>query len=146
MTLVVPYDSSPLARAALVRADQLSGPLEESVVVVSVIRGENAADASEKGWIEPGASFDRDAIVATLREEVAELCPAAELRIETVDTYAPKGTIARRIRRAATAAAPSMVIIGSENAGRLVTRLSSVGGSVASNLRYDVLIVRRPID
>ncbi len=35
-----------------------------------------------------------------------------------------------------------MVFIGSENAGHLVTSISSVGGSIASDDAYDVVIVR----
>ena len=35
-----------------------------------------------------------------------------------------------------------MVFVGSGNAGRLVTSLSSVGGTLASNGAYDVVIVR----
>ena len=36
----------------------------------------------------------------------------------------------------------SMVFIGSENAGNLVTAVSSVGAHVAANDQYDVVIVR----
>ncbi len=35
-----------------------------------------------------------------------------------------------------------MVFIGSENAGRLVTAVSSIGGFVATDQSYDVVIVR----
>ena len=35
-----------------------------------------------------------------------------------------------------------LVVVGSENAGRVVAPVSSVGGSVASGADYDVLIVR----
>ena len=34
------------------------------------------------------------------------------------------------------------LVVGSENAGRAVAPVSSVGGSVASGADYDVLIVR----
>jgi len=40
-----------------------------------------------------------------------------------------------------------LVFLGSENAGRLVTALNSVGSSVAAGSGYDVLLVRecRPL-
>jgi hypothetical protein len=39
----------------------------------------------------------------------------------------------------------SLVFVGSDNAGRMVTSISSVGGSVAADTAYDVVVVRNPI-
>lgn len=35
-----------------------------------------------------------------------------------------------------------MVFIGSENAGRVVTSVTSVGGSVSGRVEFDVVIIR----
>ncbi|MFB6102854.1 MAG: hypothetical protein ABEJ73_09840 [Haloplanus sp.] len=59
-----------------------------------------------------------------------------------VGRRATPGTIASQIRSIARDADASMVFIGSENAGRLVTSLSSVGETVAADDAYDVVIVR----
>lgn len=59
-----------------------------------------------------------------------------------VDRFAPKGTIAQRIRRTAKDLAAEVVFVGSDNAGRVVGSLFTVGGSVASDAAYDVHIVR----
>jgi nucleotide-binding universal stress UspA family protein len=73
---------------------------------------------------------------------VAAHAPSAEFRYEVVGRRATPGTIASRLREQARAADASMVFVGSENAGRLVSSLSSVGETVAADDAYDVVIVR----
>ena len=143
MTVVVPFDGSPLAEAALVRAVELSGALEEPVLAVSVIPRGNAEYARDRGWIEPDDQFDGSAIVATLHRQITDLCPSAHFRHVVVGRYAPSGSIARSLRRIAIEEEASMVVLGSENAGRVVSAMTTVGTNVASDDRYDVLIVRR---
>ncbi|ARS89794.1 universal stress protein [Natrarchaeobaculum aegyptiacum] len=142
MTIVVPFDGSPLAEAALVRATDLCDALEQPVLAVSVIPRGNAKYARERGWLEPGEAFDGDAIVGSLHRQVTSLAPSANFRHEAVGRYAPTGSIARTIRRVAIEENASMVVLGSENAGRIVTAMSTVGTNVAADDRYDVLIVR----
>jgi len=142
MTFVVPFDGSELAAAALVRAVEFGGVLDERVLTVSVIPDGNAAYAQERGWLEADEPFDREAVVATLQEDVTALAPNAEFRYETVGRRATAGTIASRLRGIAREVDASMVFVGSENAGRLVSSLSSVGGTVAADDAYDVVIVR----
>ncbi|QLG26816.1 universal stress protein [Halorarum halophilum] len=144
MTFLVPFDGSELAEAALVRATRFGAVLEERVPAVSVVPRGNADYARERGWIGPDEPFDVTAVVSGLHERVTELCPSADFRHEVVDRYAPAGTISRRIRRVAVDEGASMVFVGSENAGRLVTSLGSVGGTLASAGDYDVVIVRNP--
>jgi nucleotide-binding universal stress UspA family protein len=58
MTLVVPFDGSELAEAALVRATEFGNVFDEDVVAVSVIpKGDNSY-AREHGWIEANEEFD----------------------------------------------------------------------------------------
>ena len=143
MTFIVPFDGSELAEAALVRAHEFGRVLDERVVAVTILPDDNAKYAREHGWIGPDEPFDREAIVSDLHERVTALCPAANYRHEIVDRYASTGTIANRIREIARREEVSMVFIGSENAGRIVSSVSSVGDSIAASQAYDVVIVRQ---
>ena len=82
MTLLVPFDGSPLAEAALSRAVRFSESLDEPLVAVSVIPQQNATYAREQGWLEADEPFEMDAVVAHLREQVAELAPEATFRLD----------------------------------------------------------------
>ena len=148
MTFVVPFDGSELARAALARAIRFAAALEEDVLAVSVVPKENASYARERGWLDEDESFDVDAVVARLHRQVTEVAPNADYRHLVVAKYAPPGQIANRIREVARGEEASMVFVGSENAGRLITSLSSVGKRVATGDAYDVVIVRHaePLD
>lgn len=73
---------------------------------------------------------------------MTSLVPEADYRHAVVDRYAPTSTIANRVCRMATEEDASMVFVGSENAGRLVSTVSSVGNAVSSRADYDVVIVR----
>ncbi|MFB6120412.1 MAG: universal stress protein [Halobacteriaceae archaeon] len=142
MTLVVPFDGSDLSAAALRRAAAFRTVFEKRVLAVSVIPAGNADYARERGWLGPAERYDLSDVVATLRQQVQSHCPSADFRHETVDRNSPTGTISNRLRRIAREADASMVFVGSENAGRVVRSLSSVGASVASDDTYDVVIVR----
>ncbi|MFP9190389.1 universal stress protein [Natronosalvus vescus] len=142
MTLLVPFDGSPLSEAALVRASQFGTVLEEPVIAFSVIPRNNADYARDRSWIGTDESFDLETIITHLRESVTALCPATEFRYEVVDRYAPTGTIAQRVRKLAKTLEATLVFIGSENAGRLVASVSSVGRGVATDDAYDVVIIR----
>ncbi|SFS10080.1 Nucleotide-binding universal stress protein, UspA family [Halomicrobium zhouii] len=142
MTLVVPFDGSELSEAALLRADQFGVVFDESVVAVTVIPDGNVDYARERDWIDSDEAFDRSAVVSKIHGQVSDLCPSADFRHFVVGRYAPSGAISKRIRKVAKREDASMVFVGSDNAGRLVTSISSVGGSVATDEAYDVVIVR----
>jgi len=142
VTLIVPFDGSALAEAALVRTTEFAIVFDEDVLAVSVIPDGNANYARERGWLADDEEYDRGTVVSALHPQVTDLCPTADFRHKLVDRYAPSGSVAKAIRRAARAEDASMVFIGSENAGHLVTALSSVGSSVAADEAYDVVIVR----
>ncbi|MFB6352784.1 MAG: universal stress protein [Halobacteriales archaeon] len=159
MTFLVPFDGSALSRAALERARayatavndapdwvretlQLDGPAE--VVAVSVIP-ESARYAREKGWLDDTEPFDRRAVAAGLRDQVLGVDPAATFEFEFADAAANAGTISKRLRQLAEADHVSVVFIGSEHAGRIITPVTSVGGGVAASRSYDVHIVRREL-
>ncbi|AQL43382.1 universal stress protein [Halorientalis sp. IM1011] len=142
MTLVVPFDGSELAEAALVRATEFGIVFEEDVLAVSVIPKGNAEYAREHGWIESNEDASVESVVSRLHRQVTDLCPSANFRHRVVDKHAPTGAIAKELRKMAEREDASMVFIGSENAGHLVTSISSVGSSVAAEESYDVVIVR----
>ncbi|WP_436900507.1 universal stress protein [Halovenus halobia] len=140
MSLIVPFDNSPLAKAALVRARQFDQILEEGVIVVSVIPAQNAEYARERGWIGEDEPFDGEQIVATLREAVEAVAPDAEFEYITVDRFAPHGVIGNKIRKFARNNGATIVFLGSQNAGRIV-RSTSVGASVVTDRSYDTMVV-----
>jgi nucleotide-binding universal stress UspA family protein len=142
MTLVVPFDGSELAEAALVRATEFGVAFEEGVLAVSVIPRGKIRYARELDWIGPNDEFDLQAVVTELHEAVTDLCPSADFRHEVIGRHARSGAIAKSLRAVARKEDASMVFIGSENAGHLVRSVSSVGRTVAADDAYDVVIVR----
>lgn len=142
MTFVVPFDGSDLAEAALERAVQFQQVREDDILAVSVVPRGNEQFARDQVGIELGESVVYDSVVGRLQAQVHRIAPDAQFRHEAVDEYAPVGTIANRLRRTIRDVDASMVFIGSENAGRIVTTLGSVGTSVAAEGNYDLLIVR----
>lgn len=148
MTIVVPFDGSKLAEAALARAGTIQDSLGEDVVAVTIIPRGNTEYAREHGWLDDGAKFDVDAIVSHLRERVELICSGATLEYASVDRYASAGVIASRARRLARDAEATMVVVGSQEAGHAIISAASVGGKIALDSAYDVLIVRdrAPLD
>lgn len=148
MTFVVPFDGSDLSKAALLRAMQfdrafregVSRGLEEDVVAIAVIPQSNADYARTRGWLGPGEPFDLDQIVQHLREMVNEIAPEATFEYTTTDRYAPMGTIGTQVRKLARKHDASIVFVGSDNAGRIVSSIT-VGQRVAADRSYETLIV-----
>lgn len=143
MTFVVPFDGSLLAEAALVRAGEYGTALDEDVTAVSIVP-ERKRYAKEKGWIDEDEPFDVEQVVATLRERVEELAPDASFEYESIREFPPEEQIADHIERLVRKHDPSVVFIGSDNVGRVVTPLTSVGVHVAAEESYDVFVVRQP--
>ena len=143
MTFVVPFDGSDLSKAALVRAGAFATVLEENVLAVTVIPRRNADYAANHGWIDPDGAYDLETILNRLGTQIEACSPDATFRHELVDRYAPVGTIKNRLRRVIREVDASMVFVGSDNAGRMITALGSVGGGIATGDDYDVVIVRK---
>ncbi|MFD1644228.1 universal stress protein [Haloarchaeobius litoreus] len=142
MTYVVPFDDQRLSRVALDRAQSYAGLTEERVVAVSVVP-RNPSYARERDWIASDESFDVQLVLERLAETVDSIAPEAEFEYVLADRYASPGTISSKIRRKARNLNATVVFVGSENAGRMLTTLRSVGHSVAADDTYDVHIVRR---
>src|SRR6056297_3997762 len=101
MALLVPFDGSELAAAALTRATQFGYAFDEDTLAVSVIPDGNVEYARERGWLDAGEAFDRETVVSRLHERVADRSPSADFQYEAVDRYATPGTIANRLRKVA---------------------------------------------
>lgn len=142
MTIVVPFDGGELSRAALRRGGELGRALDQQVVAVSVIPASNAGYARERGWIDERERFDSESVVSYLSEQVHALVPDVEFEYNVVGRYAQPGEIASKLRKIAREKNADLVVLGSDNAGRIVTSVSSVASPVASDDAYDVLIVR----
>ncbi|WP_435361128.1 universal stress protein [Haloarchaeobius sp. DFWS5] len=145
MTFVVPYDDGPLSRAALDRAVALSEPLDEDVLVVTVVPNSDAY-ASDHGWLDADTPFSIEAAAESLRTAVASLAPDASFQYVRTGASPSPGTIATKLRQVARDADASVVFVGSDDAGRLVSSLGSVGSTVAADDEYDVYIVRHPLE
>jgi nucleotide-binding universal stress UspA family protein len=142
MSIVVPFDGGEYARLALSRAAALADDADAALLTISVIH-RHADDPVRLGWLEPGADWDPNAIAERLREAVTDIAPAAEPHVVRSTTGLPRGAVAREIRRFARGHEADLVVIGSENAGRIVTPVTSVGGKVATDRHYDVYLARR---
>ncbi|WP_049890321.1 universal stress protein [Natronorubrum sulfidifaciens] len=142
MTFVVPFDGSELAEAALVRAAEYGVALEEDVVAVTVVP-ERKRYAREKGWIGEDDAYDVSAVVDRLRARVESLTPEASFEFERIREFPPEARIAGHIERLALEHDPSVVFLGSDNVGRVVTPLTSVGVHIAGDETYDVFVVRQ---
>lgn len=142
MTIVAPFDGTPLSKAALRRAGDLADVFDKCVVAVTVIPNSNARYARSRDWLDDNQPFDPETVVTTLSEEVSSLVPEADFEYEVVSRYAQAGEIASKIRRVARNRGADIVVIGSDNAGNIVSNVSSVGSSVAADNEYDLMIVR----
>jgi len=145
MSVLVPFDGSDLAVAALVRASKVADAFETNVVAIVIVPQDDAEYARDRGWLRPGEAFEMETVLGRLHEQVTDIAPAADFRHETVGRFASAGRIATQLRRAAKDADTSLVAIGSDNAGHMVSSIHSVGSSVASDEAFDVLIVRSPL-
>jgi len=137
----LPYDGSYLSNAALTRATEYAEALDEDVVAVTVIPEDHKGYAIDKNWLDEDEEFDVQTITSSVHEQVVEIAPEASFRHERSPTSAPEA-IATEIQRIADDEIPSVVFLGSDNAGRVVTPVTSVAGTVADDAEYDVHIVR----
>ncbi|WP_178918196.1 universal stress protein [Natronomonas gomsonensis] len=140
MTYLVAFDGTDLSETALSRAVEFADSTDERLVVVSVLPTDEDL-AAEYGLVE-GDTYDPGDAAQRLRTQVEDVSTDAEFRTESVDAYAGKGRIATEIRDVARDVDADVVFVGSDNAGRVVQPVTSVGGAVAGGTDYDVFIVR----
>ena len=145
MVHFVPFDGSRLAESALLRAAGYADLVDTPVHAHVVIPQGNTEYAREHGWLDYGDDFDIETVVVNVREAVTDLVPAAGFDYDVVNRHAPRGVVARTLREAAIAEDATVVFVGSENAGRVVGPMTTVGSSVVADDRYDVHIVRQEL-
>ncbi|WP_267640537.1 universal stress protein [Haloarchaeobius amylolyticus] len=148
MSLLVPFDGSDLSTTALRRATEFADFSDASLVVLTLVP-DDPEYARERGWLDPEDTFDVGVIERKLRQRVHDIAPNAEFRCELVEENAdPVATlpmdVARRIRQIAADVDAEILFVGSENAGRVSTPLTSVGSPISEDPQYDVHIVRHP--
>lgn len=141
MKFAVAYDASAISKAALARAETLADGVNGTVTALTVIPARNGQYAREHGWMGEDESWDRETVLATLRESVEAVSPAARFTYRMVDKYAPRGTIGYVLQSAAEEANVDVLVIGSENPGRVFRSLTTVTRSVAVG-PYDIFVVR----
>ncbi|SDE75390.1 universal stress protein [Halorientalis regularis] len=146
MTLLVPFDGSALSRTALERASEFADYRDEEVVALTIIPDDEEF-ARERGWIDEDGTYDQAAVCEEFERTVQEVAPNATYRCEHPETSDSMTAtviddITRTIRHVADDVDASIVFIGSENAGRVSTPVTSVGSPVSEDPRYDVHIVR----
>lgn len=156
MTYMVPFDGSKLSEAALLKARLHAIALSNAppgirqeviqdkpfdVIAVSVVP-ESARYAREMDWITEDEDFRSRVVIERLHQQVTDLDPSAEFQFFRVDGAATSGTISARLREKADEIEPDLVFVGSENAGRIITPITSVAGGVTAKQSYDVCIIR----
>jgi len=146
MTVLAPFDGSPLAETALKRAATFGTSWDEQVVALTVIP-EDPSFAVERGWIDDESEFDLDALCEQFAARVAEIAPEATFRCEVPDdsdvlTATAFDDVTRTVRHVAAELNVSVIFIGTENAGRISSPVTSVGSPLSKDPQYDVHIVR----
>jgi len=142
MTFVVPLMDRSLRKPLSSGAVEYGTALDEGIAAVVVVP-ERKRYAREKGWIGENEQYDVE-VVAGLREQVRTLAPSSAFEFERLREFPPETELADHIERLIRNHGPSVVFLGSDNVGRVVTPLTSVGVHVAAEESYDVFIVRHP--
>ncbi|WP_135362835.1 universal stress protein [Halosimplex halophilum] len=146
MTYLVPFDGSALSEAALERATEFGDLTDTEVVALVVIPLDEREFAVERGWIDEDERYDPDDIESALEAKIRAVAPDATFRCERPEDVSSVASVTtdvvRTIRAVAEEVGAEIVFIGSENAGRVSTPVSSVGAPVSEDPRYDVHIVR----
>ena len=138
---LVAYDGSEYAKGGLIRAVECADLSRVEVEAFTVVP-RSARFARGQGWVSSTDAYDFGRIVGELHEQVTTLAPEATFHYASLDGAVPPGRIASEIRSRAINQDANVVFVGSENAGRIVTPVSSVGSTVAAEQKYDVHIVR----
>ncbi len=144
MVIAVPFDGSKLSESALLRATEIRTDERETIVAVTAIPNNNIRYAQSRGWLAANESFHPQAIVEQLSNHVKRIDPNIEFNYLVCGERSQSGTIATTIRKFVKQLDARAVVVGSTNAGHIVSSLMSVGSKVAAHAMYDVYIIRTP--
>jgi nucleotide-binding universal stress UspA family protein len=150
MTLLVPYDGTDLADAALRRATEFGDALGQEVVAVTVLPVERSY-AVHHEWVRPGESYEPDDVAAAFETRIRDVAPEATFRTNRLDDHGDSGRtvvmdIVATIREVAAELDAEILFVGSDNAGRVASPITSVGNPLSDSTTYDVHIVRHTED
>ena len=137
MVFLVPYDGSALSKAALERAAEFARD-EEIVALTVVPSGKHYAEM--KGWTTENVPVEE--VHTRLEREVEDIAPAAVFEAVRTESRPPAAKIAKIIRRKAREHDASVVFLGSTNAGKRMSPVSSIGPGVVADENYDVYLAR----
>ncbi|WP_251341776.1 universal stress protein [Haloplanus halophilus] len=146
MTLLVPFDDSALAETALKRACEFGACRDEAVVALTVVPDDRSF-AEERGWIDAGEAYRPDELCTRFEQRVKAVDDGVAFRCERPTesedaTATATDDVTRTIRTVAAELDVSIIFVGSENAGRVSSPMTSVGDPLSTDARYDVHIVR----
>lgn len=146
MTLLVPFDGSALATAALERACEFGACRDETVVALTVVPDDRSF-AEERGWIDAGEAYRPAELCSRFEQRVKAVDDGVSFRCERPDgsedaTATTTDDVTRTVREVAATLDVSVLFVGSENAGQVSSPLTSVGDPLSADARYDVHIVR----
>jgi nucleotide-binding universal stress UspA family protein len=141
MTVMVAFDGSGLSVAALRRGVNIGDAFDSHVVVVSVVP-EDPLYAADQGWVDDAATYDPEGRAESFALQVDAIAPDAEFVLVPLGDDVVPRDVANELRSTAYDIDADMLVLGSEDAGRVVAPVSSVGDTVVSSTRYDVHIVR----
>ncbi|MFD1632379.1 universal stress protein [Haloplanus ruber] len=146
MTLLVPFDDSALSETALERACEFGDYRDEPVVALTVVPDDRSF-AVDRGWIDRNEAYRPDDLRKRFEQDVRAVDESVTFRWERADgsedaTATTTDDVTRTVREVAAELDVSILFVGSENAGRVSSPLTSVGDPLSSDARYDVHIVR----
>ena len=136
MVFLVPFDGSPIARAALDRAVEYGNALDRDVVAASYVpTGTNYAE--RRRWVDPSEDFAAETVASDLRRKIAEATDEAELQYADFSAQSPEGELSEEVRKTAREVDATVVVAGCGEGGRVVVPVDEDADD------FDVHVVRR---
>jgi nucleotide-binding universal stress UspA family protein len=139
MVLLVPYDGSPVSKAALERAVEHGEALDSDVVAVSFVPT-GSEYALRRTWIEPSDDFATDVAREELERKIEETVDDAQRNFEDAGASAPADGAANHIRQVAEDVGASTLYVGTSEEAE--NEPMTPFGPVAPDGAYDVHLVR----
>ncbi|WP_302081181.1 universal stress protein [Salinibaculum rarum] len=140
MVFLVPFDGSPVAKAALTRAVEHGKALGEEIVAVSLVPT-GATYAERRKWIQPDEDFAAETASTELQRKIDEATDDAERNFDESSAQSLDGGISDRIQQVAKDVDASVLFVGTDDTSE-DDRLTTPFGPVAADGAYDVHLVR----
>ncbi|MFC7077504.1 universal stress protein [Haloarcula halophila] len=137
MVFLVPFDGSPLAKAALDRAVTYAAAMDTDVVAVSFVpTGSDYVERRRR--VDPHEDFAVENAANDLQRKIEETTDDAELRYDDVSAQSAS-EFSEMVKRVARDVDATVVFLGSDDTDNIVVPV----GEAAAGDSYDVHIVRR---